>query len=87
MQIVQDGLTWGDAIQKAPAGKRLATRGELLLLWDQGYFKGKQFAIDDVWTSTAKDANQAYAVDMVNGQLDFTNKYNVLNAVYVDVAQ
>lgn len=87
VQYVASAVTWGDAIQKAPAGKRLATRGELLLLWDQAYFKGKQFAIDDVWTASTKDDTHAYAVDMVNGQLDFTVKYNLLGAIYVDIQQ
>lgn len=77
--------TWADAQNNAPAGKRLASRGEILLLVDQGIFKGSQWsAAPAVWTATDIDATRAWSAAVVDGSLAESDKDWGLGAVYVN---
>lgn len=77
-------VSWGDAVNKTPPGKRLATRGELLLLHDSGMLKGIQFASDGVWSGSERDQDTAWVLGTTIGSLDYTQKVAVLGAIYVD---
>jgi len=77
-------VNWADAMEKVPAGKRLATRDELFALWDSGALKGLHFSTGVVWTASAKDSNEAWGLSTVDGSLAYSNMSNLLSTVYVD---
>ena len=77
-------VTWGEAVNNAPAGKRLITRGEAIMLWDAGAFKNTQFNVGQSWTASLKDDGDVYALNTVSGWLDYSSKNNQLSAIYVD---
>jgi hypothetical protein len=79
--IGDQAVTWGEAVNQAPAGKRIATRGEVLMLWDSGALKDVNFM---VWTGTQKDSSTSYILNGDDGTLDNTDINAELNAIYVD---
>lgn len=84
MTYVSAPVTWADAMMKAPAGKRLASRDELFALWDNGTLKGLKFSTGVVWSASAKDSSEAWALSTFDGSLVFSSMNGLLSAVYVD---
>jgi len=77
-------VSWADAVNKAPAGKRVATRDELFALWDGGAFKSTQFSTGAVWTSSEKDTLDVWCLSTFDGSQASSLKSNALSTVYVD---
>lgn len=77
-------VNWADAMMKAPAGKRLATRDELFALWDSGALKGLHFSTGVIWTANAKDSSEAWCLSTYDGSLAYSSMGGMLSAVYVN---
>lgn len=80
-------VTWKDAMNKAPAGHRLATRGEVLILFDSGALKQINFSLPAVWTASETGVTDAWVVEIMDGSLSQNGKGNQLPAIYVEVVQ
>lgn len=77
-------VSWADAVNKTPEGKRLATRDEIFALWDSGAFKKVQFSTGGVWTSSLKNSLEVWTLNTYDGSLSSSQKSNSLSTVYVD---
>ncbi len=77
-------VSWADAVNKTPDGKRLATREEIFALWDSGAFKKVQFSTGGVWTASQKNSLEVWTLNTYDGSLSSSEKTNGLSTVYVD---
>lgn len=75
-------LTWGEAVNSAPEGKRIATRGELAMLYDSGALADLNFM---VWTGTPKDSSSSYVLNPEDGMIEYADINGELTALYVDI--
>lgn len=78
----QKALTWGDAVNEAPEGKRIVTRGELAMLYDSGALSDLDFI---VWSGTAKDSSTSYVLNPLDGMLETADINGEIMALYVDI--
>lgn len=77
-------LTWGDAVNQAPEGKRIVTRGELAMLYDTGALVELDFM---VWSGTPKDSSTSYTLNPQDGMLEYSDINGELMAIYVDIKE